>query len=562
MHGQVDIVEMIFQVMGGLAIFLLGMHNMSTGLQAVAGDKLRKIIGAVTNNKYMAAVIGTGVTSIVQSSSVTTVMVVGFVNGGLMTLRQALGVIMGANIGTTFTAWILVLKIGKWGLPILAISAFFYLFTKKDKTRFIAMSLMGVGMVFFGLEMMKHGFKPIRNIPEFVEWFKMFNANSYFGVLKAAMVGCTLTLIVQSSSATIGITLSLAAIGVIDFPTAAALVLGENIGTTITAFIASLNASVNAKRAAYGHVVFNIIGVIWITSIFSFYIVLIQKFIGHDPSTMVMKDGVETYPYIKASIAAVHSGFNIINTLLFLPFAGYLALLLEKIVPDKEYEDKPKLTNLDIRLVDTPVMILEQSRAEIVKMGDRASAMMDELKEILDSKEVNENTVKSLFHSEEVIDDVQKEITIFLMDAISSGETPHTMVLEAQSQIRIADEYESVSDYIISVLKLYLKIVKEGDNAVLSDEKREDLLALHKEVSEYFNLVHNSLKVQKHDIITEAKPLGNEITINFREIRERHMATLSNKDMSPLLGISYMNICNSYRKIKDHMLNISEAYSS
>lgn len=557
------IVKMVTNVIGGLAIFLLGMHHMSTGLQTVAGERLRKIIGAVTNNRLMAALIGTGVTSVIQSSSVTTVMVVGFVNSSLMTLRQALGVIMGANIGTTFTGWILVLKVGKYGLPTLAIAAFFYLFSKKDRTRFIAMTIMGVGMVFFGLQLMKSGFKPIKSIPEFEQWFHMFTATSYLGVLKAAAVGCILTLIVQSSSATLGITLSLAATGVIDFRTAAALVLGENIGTTITAFLASLNATTNAKRAAYGHIIFNVLGVFWITLIFPFYLILISflvnKFFGGDPTTVVVKDGVETFPYVQAGIALVHSGFNITNTLVFLPFIGYLAVLLEKIVPQKVYKEEHKLTKLDIRLVDTPMMVIEQSHSEIINMGNTVKEMFADLKQVLNSKDTDDELVKELFHREEQMDILQKEITIFLMDAISAGENPHSAVEEAHSQIRMADEYESVSDYITGILKLFLKMRKEG--VEISKEKLVDLLELHDQVSSYYDLIHNSIKEHHPETISESKPQGNEITINFRELREKHMATLSEKDASPLLGISYMNICNYYRKIKDHMLNVSEAYA-
>lgn len=236
---QPDYWKLIFTVIGGLGIFLLGMKNMSEGLQAIAGNGLRKMISAVTDNRLMAAGVGTTVTMLVQSSSITTVMVVGFVNSGFMTLSQAIGVIMGANIGTTVTGWILALKIGKYGLPLLGFGAFGYLFVRKDRYRFIALALMGLGMVFFGLELMKNGFSVVKELPDFEAWFARFDASTYFGVLKCAAVGCVLTFIVQSSSATLGITMSLAAIGVIPFETAAALVLGENIGTTITAWLIS-----------------------------------------------------------------------------------------------------------------------------------------------------------------------------------------------------------------------------------------------------------------------------------------------------------------------------------
>ena len=204
-----SLTQLIFELVGGLGIFLLGMKNMSDGMQAVAGSGLRRLISTVTGNRFLAIIVGTIVTCVVQSSSITTVMVVGFVNSGVMSLMQAAGVIMGANIGTTITGWILVLAIGKYGLPLLGASAFVFLFSRSDRWRYCAMAFMGVGMVFFGLELMKNACAIIKETPEFESWFHKFQADSYFGVLKCALAGCVLTTLVQSSSATLGITISL-----------------------------------------------------------------------------------------------------------------------------------------------------------------------------------------------------------------------------------------------------------------------------------------------------------------------------------------------------------------
>ncbi len=279
------LIRLVCGLVGGLGIFLLGMKNMSDGMQAVAGSSLRRLIGAVTGNRFAATAVGTIVTCIVQSSSVTTVMVVGFVNSGVMQLTQGVGVIMGANIGTTITGWVLVLNIGKHGLPILGLAAMVHLFSRGDRWRYWAMTIMGIGMMFFGLELMKDACAIIKEMPAFESWFKAFDAHTYPGVLKCAFVGCILTMVVQSSSATLGITISLATQGIISYETAAALVLGENIGTTITAFLASLGTTTNARRAAYFHVMFNIIGVIWITAIFQWYIVAIEWLLSVDPRT-------------------------------------------------------------------------------------------------------------------------------------------------------------------------------------------------------------------------------------------------------------------------------------
>ncbi len=550
--------KMAFNVIGGLGIFLLGMKNMSEGLQSIAGDRLRKLIGAVTNNRFFATGIGVMVTAIVQSSSVTTVMVVGFVNSSLMTLNQAIGVIIGANIGTTITGWILVLAIGKYGLPIMGIAVFFYLFSKNERIQFVAMAIMGVGMIFFGLELMKNGFKPIRSMPEFEIWFQAFSANNYWGIIKCALAGCILTMIVQSSSATLGITMGLASTGAIGFETAAALVLGENIGTTITAFLASLGTGTNARRAAYAHAFFNLIGVTWIISIFPLYLILIKNFIGTDPNTVSIINGIETYPLIQPGIAAAHSGFNIVNTLLFLPFIQYLARFLQKIVPEKPYKEPPKLTRLDIRMLSTPTMVIEQSRNEILHMGNNAKRMLQCLRIILvnseETKKRNE-LINKIFHREEVLDIVQKEIATFLTNVLASN-VPHKISEEAREQLRMADEYESVSDYIATILKLNLRLENSGLN--LTTANRTEVLELHDMVYSYFDLVNTAYLERHHEVIAEAHSQSEAITFKFRELRNLHLNRLSKAPIEPLLSMIYSDMLNSYRRVKDHVLNIAE----
>ena len=257
--------EILCKIVGGLGIFLYGMENMSGGMQKLAGKRLKKILAVLTTNRVIAVLMGLFVTMLVQSSSVSTVMTIGFVNASLLTLKQGLGVILGANIGTTITGWILVLNIGKYGLPIAGAAAIAYVFLKGDKARTRALTVMGLGMIFLGLELMSNGLKPVRSMPEFIRLFHMFNADTYFGVVKTACIGALITGIVQSSSATLGITITLALQGLIDYNTAVALVLGENVGTTVTAILATLNANANAKRAAYAHTIINITGVLWAT---------------------------------------------------------------------------------------------------------------------------------------------------------------------------------------------------------------------------------------------------------------------------------------------------------
>ncbi len=619
--------EIIFQVCGGLGIFLLGMKNMSEGMQAVAGDRLRKMIGAITNNRILASGVGTLVTCIIQSSSVTTVMVVGMVNASIMNLTQAIGVILGANIGTTITGWILVVKIGKYGLPLLGISTFFYLFSKKDTIRFFAMFLVGLGMVFFGLQLMKHGFAPIKELPGFEAWFHKFQPDTYLGVWKCVMVGAVLTAIVQSSSATLGITMALALTGAINFHTAAALILGENIGTTITAFLASLGAFTNARRAAYAHVIFNLLGVCWITLLFVPYTNLIDRVItktqvcdtpaivalqesdpkvveyasrykipekalyftgsngehvnsagdilGEEDSYVRAGDfkqsvekhkltdlplytthGVE-YPFTQSAIAYTHSGFNIVNTLLFLPFVGILSRFLMWLVPDRKTVEKPHLTYLNVRMLDTPAIALEQSYKELIKMGTMSTAMLHEFKPVISNADPDPAVTQAIFQKENDLDVIQKEIVEFIGDMMA-GNVTHEITQEASAHLRMADELESISDYVQNLLKLRLKA--RDTEQQFSQGGLEDLTTLHANVAEYLDMTCEAIshKNKTSDFFSEMQTKGLAVTNLMKECRTRHLVEVGKSQVNPLMSLIYTDMLTAYRRIKDHAFNIAE----
>lgn len=583
------LLSIVFTVVGGLGVFMLGMKHMSDGLQATAGSRLRRMISMVTNNRFMAVGIGTLVTSIIQSSSVTTVMCVGFVNSGFMTLHQAIGVTLGANIGTTMTAWILAIKIGKYGLPILGISALVYRFGKRERLHYLALLTMGIGMIFFGLELMSDGFKPLRAMPEFCRWFHTFQADTYLGVIKCAAVGCILTCIVQSSSATIGITIGLATAGLIPFHTAAALVLGENIGTTITALIASLGTTTNARRAAYAHFLFNFIGVAWITMIFPYYIHMLEGFyrlFQIDPNLevikvggqvmdlaglqTVVKEGVEyvqrgtelvqvthEFPHVTKGIALVHSCFNIVNVIVFLPFTQVMARMLKKYVPDRKHKEAPHITRLDARIIETPTVGIEQSRVEVIRMGASCEKMMEKLEAILaEPGGDHEARIRKLFHREEVLDIMQKEIVDFLTEMLAD-DAPHDVVEDGTRQIRMADELESVSDYISAVLKLHLRMRNEG--VVLTAAEDATILVLHREIAAYMAMVLEAYRQRNEDIVSKAKSQGDAITHRIRAAREAHLRRLADERVAPLASVTFTNMLNSYRRVKDHMLNFAEA---
>ena len=552
--------EMIFTIVGGLGIFLLGMKNISEGMQAVAGEKLRKLINAVTNNRFIACGIGTLVTSIIQSSSVTTVIAVGMVNAGIMTLTQSIGIIYGANIGTTITAWILVVDIAEYGLPMLGIAAMLYLFAKNEKLSYSSMATMGLGMVFFGLVLMKDGFAPLKEMPGFIAWFSRFSPDSYFGVIKCVLVGSIVTAIIQSSSATVGITMGLAFNGIIDFPTAAALVLGQNIGTTITALLASIGTSTNARRTAWAHTIFNVAGVLWITLIFFPYIGAIQSFVHWHSGSAVgaavtANGGIVTYPHTMEAIALTHTFFNVCNAIVFMPFVTQLAGLLNYLVPEKAIPEKPRLTALDIRMFDAPALGIEQSRREILIMGSVVMEMMNKLREVVASPNEQKEKTGQIFAKEKELDVIQKEIVEFI-SATMSGNIPHDVADESRRQLRMADEFESVSDYIANILKLHLKLRQSGQK--ISPEGLAAIINLHDNTAEYLGLINKAAENNDADVLTPAESKGQFITELMKSYRREHLARVSSGAATPLKSLIYTDMLNSYRRIKDHGLNIAE----
>jgi phosphate:Na+ symporter len=557
------VIPMLMAIIGGLGIFMLGMKFMSEGMQAVAGGSLRRLISLVTDNRLTATGAGTAVTVLVQSSTVTTVIILGLVNAGLMQLHQAIGVIMGANIGTTITGWILVLKVGKYGLPLLGVAALVYLFSRRDKLRFVAMAIMGMGMVFFGLELMKDGFAPMKDVPAFMNAFAWFQTDTYLGVLKCVMVGCVLTFLVQSSSATLGITIGLASTGVIPFPTAAALVLGENIGTTTTVLLASVGANTNAKRTALAHVLFNVFGVFWITLVFPWYIRLVsgvvQGFHGADPMLMRLADFANPLEFgaiMTAGIASTHTGFNLVNTLLFLPFLGPFARLLERLVPEPGVKEVRRLRSHDARVVSAPVLGLEQSRGEVVQMGRGALKMIEWIRQLGFDGPYDEGLIQKTLHREEVLDNVQVEIVTFLTKVLDAS-VPRSIAQEARQQLRIAHEYESISDRLADVLRAYLKLRKK--RLELPADQFAGLRNLHDGVAEFLRQATDAYA--RRQALDDATVQSTAAAINRRikGLRNDHLRRMIDSSVDPNLTLIFTGLLTDYRRIRAHTTNVYEA---
>ncbi len=535
---------MFTEVLGGLCIFLLGMKNMSEGMQAIAGNRLRRMIQIVTSNRLKACATGAMVTSVIQSSSVTTVMVIGMVSAGLMTLTQAIGVVLGADIGTTITAWIVSINVIDYGLLILGLSGFFYLFAKKERVQFTAMTIMGIGMVFFGLCLMKNGLSPLRDQPEVLAWFSKFNPDSLSGRMKCVLVGALVTAIVQSSSATVAITITLARHDLIGFDTAVALVLGQNIGTTITAYLASLGTIASARRVAYGHILIKVIGAAVMISLFPLYL----RFLNH-----VLSVDLD----IAKKIAFAHTIFNVLLVVCFLPLVTPFVRLLGKLVPDKPEKEEPRLTFLDLRMLDTPAISIQQSSNEIMRMGNEVIDMLNTLRQCVGQPDDSRDHPKEqdVFEKEKILDVMQKEIVEFLGDLLT-GTIPHDIMVEARQQLRIADEYESISDYIATILKLRLK--RLNSNLPLTDEDKRDILTLHDQTADYIRMVNLAVRQGNPDILPKAMSLGETITYTMKDARQSHIQRMEEKLTPPLASLVVVDMLQSYRRIKDHALNIAE----
>jgi phosphate:Na+ symporter len=540
------ILDMIFNLLGGLFLFLMGMRYMSDGMQSLAGTRLRKMIGRVTDNRFTACLTGAGVTCLIQSSSVTAVMAISMVNAGLMTMRQSIGILLGADIGTTITAWIVSLNVTGYGMAILGIAGLIYLFGKNERVKFHAMFWLGLGLIFFGLTVMKHGMEPLATNEAFCRTMASFAPNTYWGLLRCVVIGSLVTAVMQSSSATIAITIVLATSGSIDFPTAMALVLGQNIGTTITAYLASFGMTSASKRTAYAHIIIKILGVAVVFPFFYAYIKLLY---------IIMPDAFSAD--IAKQIAFSHTIFNVIIIMLFLPLITPLCWLLVKLFPDHKKKEIHHLKYINARFTEAPSLSIHESFNAIIKMHDGIIKMMDCMTIILKGKDHNNKAHDKVLHREEITDNIQREIVDFVSSLMRS-DISMELVSECRHQLRIADEYESIGDYITVLVKLYGKLQKSESSIVQKDV--EMLMKLHERVYDYLNILGTALKDNDTDIIVHAKSEGENITKMAKSIRDTHLSEIKeNNTIDSAFTLAFIDMLQSYRKIRAHAFNIAEA---
>ncbi|MDR0138348.1 Na/Pi cotransporter family protein [Metabacillus idriensis] len=536
---DLDIQKMIFEFMGGLGIFLFGIKFMGDGLQKSAGDRLRDVLDKFTTNPIMGVLAGIFVTILIQSSSGTTVITVGLVSAGFMSLRQAIGVIMGANIGTTVTAFIIGIKISEYSLPILFAGAILLFFFKNKKIHNIGQIIFGFGALFFGLELMGDGMKPLRSLEAFQELTVSMSDNPLLGVV----IGTVFTVIVQSSSATIGILQELHGLGLIDIKAALPVLFGDNIGTTITAVLASIGASVAARRAALTHVLFNLIG----TAIFLVILPVFQVFIE------MLKMNLGLNP--EMTIAFAHGTFNITNTLIQLPFIGVLAYIVTKLVPGEDSMIEYKAKHLDPIFIEQSTSIaLGQAKEEILRMGQFATLGLEEANQYLKTN-LPKHSEKA-YHIEDAINNLDRKITDYLvlisraeMSAYESEE--HSALMDTVRDIeRVGDHFENIVELVDYQLSNKVK---------LTDSAYSDL-------EEMFALTVQTLKdaieaLDDKDTSLAAKVMKSEEQIDKMErmLRKKHILRINEGSCTGQAGIVFVDIISNLERIGDHSVNIAEA---
>ena len=562
----------IFTLLGALGMFLYGMNLMSSGLQKAAGDKLRGFLSAMTSNPFKGVLTGLGITSIIQSSSATTVMVVSFVNAGLLTLTQAIGVIMGANIGTTVTAWMVAFLGFKADISILAIPLmlFGFLFSnsKKNKHQNIGELIVGFSLLFLGLSFMKESVPDLRETPQVLEFVRNWSSYGFGSVLLFLAFGTILTLVLQSSSATMAITLIMLSMGWIPFHMACAMVLGENIGTTITANIAAAVGNTQAKRAAMSHTIFNVFGVIWALILFKPFTALVGNVIKlfglPNPAVdgfAVVEGDMGSSTAALYGLSMLHTMFNTINTLILVWFIKYIEKAVVWIIKPKNQEAEPfRLKYISAGPLATPELAAAQAFDEIVHFAQISRNGLGYAKQAIaaDAKHFDELREK-LVKYEEISDRIEYEIAAFL-NGVSAGDISEATRVKIKAMYKIIGELESLGDSgeaISRMLSRRNEHKKSFDTATI--EKINLMIA--KVDSAYEVMIANLIAAHEGTLTSIANAYDAEEQINAlrNELREAEIEALDNNDKNYQTSVYYIDIINELEHMGDFMINISQS---
>ena len=530
--------EIAFHFLGGLGLFLYSIKTMGDGLQQAAGDRLRYYIDKYTSNPFFGILVGIGMTALIQSSSGVTVITVGLVSAGLLTLRQAIGIVMGANIGTTVTSFIIGFKLGDYALPMLFLGAVCLFFTKNRTINNIGRIVFGVGGIFFALNLMSGAMEPLKDLQVFKDYMVELSKNPILGVL----VGTGLTLLIQASSATIGILQNLYASNLIDLQGALPVLFGDNIGTTITAIIASLGANIAAKRVAAAHVAFNVIGTVICIIFLVPFTGLIQWF----------ESFLNLAP--EMTIAFAHGTFNITNTIIQFPFIGALAFLVTKLIPGEDEVVKYEPLYLDEQLIkQAPSIALGNAKKELLHLGNYAAKAFDLSYDYIINS--NEKVAEKGHKTEEAINTIDEKLTRYLISL--SGEALSQKESEVLTNILDSSrDLERIGDHAEALLNLndYL----QRKNVQFSEAALEELAEIYLKTSEF---VKDALESVENNDLEQSQALikrHEDINNMERVLRKTHIKRLNNGECSTQAGVNFIDIISHYTRVSDHAMNLAE----
>ena len=534
---EINVQQMIFSFLGGLGLFLFSIKYMGDGLQLSAGDRLRYILDKYTTSPFLGVLVGILVTILIQSSSGTSVITIGLVGAGLLTLRQAIGIIMGANIGTTVTSFIIGFNITQYALPILFLGSAFLLFTKSKTINNIGRILFGFGGIFFALTLMSDAMYPLRFLPQFKDLMINLSGNPLLGV----GLGTGITMLVQASSATISILQSIYKDGLITLNAALPILFGDNIGTTITAVIAVIGASSSAKRIALSHVLFNVIGTVICLILlkpYSVYVTFMQGFLHLTP---------------KLTIAFAHASFNFVNTLLLFPFIGVLEYVVTVLIKSDKNEDEYKTNYLDYTLLITPSIALGQVKQEMVLMSELALKNLKLSVDFFHNRD--EKIAEEVETREEGINNIDQEITKYL--TVLSRE--HLNIKEGEElgiYLDMCRDVERIADHAHGIVKDVNYEIRK--NLKFSEVAHIEINNLLQISSDMINCAIAALKYSDKEKAIAALDLHNEVYTYEKKVRKNHIKRLNEQQCEIQAGLSYIDLISHFTRICDHARNIVE----
>lgn len=558
-----DVVFKIFTLLGSLGLFLYGMTLMSEALQKVAGDKLRNILAAMTSNSFSRILTGLFITAVIQSSSATTVMVVSFVNAGLLSLVQSIGVIMGANIGTTMTAWLISLLGFKADIAILAIPligiGFAFMMFKSNKKKSIGELIIGFALLFLGLSFLKDSVPDLQSSPEVLAFLQQWTNYGFGSVLMFVAIGTILTIVLQSSSATMALTLVMCNNGWIPFEMGAAMVLGENIGTTITANIAASVANVSARRAAMAHSVFNLFGVVWVLILFHPFLTVVSKIIMAMGLDNPLVAGASSNSILYA-ISMVHTLFNVCNALILVWFTNQIATLVTKIIQGKKEEEVFRLQYIHGGLLNTAELSLSQAKAEIIHYAQLCKRQYSYAQEALNTTDPErfDQLYKKLEEYEQITDRIELEIAKYLNN-IAEGQLSEESGRRLQAMYKIISELESIGDSGFNIARILQR--RNIHNKEFDPNMIKKLNYMTELLNNGFEAMITNLTLgyDKIENISNAQDVEQDINEYRNNLKEEHLLNLENNVYSYLTGVYYMDLISEYEHVGDFMINISEA---